>query len=357
MKSSAGIYGIGVYLPEQIRTNDWWSREIIESWTERASAKLDRAAAPEEDVETTRIVLEEMGKLRGDNFKGSRERRIMPDGMLTSQMEHIAAKRAVEAAGIDAQEIGLVLSTTSTPDYLMIPNACKVHETLGLSRRCLSLQTEGVCNAFPLQLALAEQMIAGGAAKHALLIQSSGVSRFLRREDPMSAWFGDAATAVVVGPVSSGFGVLGRYHETDGAYCEGIVCGIPKKRWWQEGSVQAYLEKPEIARRMLLETIYRSKTVIHGALADAGMNAGDVDFYAAHQGFAWLRPATQRIAGLEHARTIDTFHWAASVLGSNMPLVLAMGEKEGLLRHGDRVAMFAGAAGATLSSIVLRWGR
>jgi 3-oxoacyl-[acyl-carrier-protein] synthase III len=205
------------------------------------------------------------------------------------------------------------------------------------------------------QLALAEQMIAGGAARHALLVQSAATTRYMRTEDPMSAWFGDGATAVVVGPVREGFGILGRCHETHGVYYEGLVCGIPDKRW-HEGSAHAYIVRPELSRRLLLETVERSAAVVGAALAEAGFAQKDVDFYASHQGFAWLRKVTQTLTGLDHAKTLDTFPWAGSMLGSNIPLVLSVAEHEGVLAAGDLVASFSGAAGATLASLVFRWG-
>jgi 3-oxoacyl-[acyl-carrier-protein] synthase III len=355
---NVGIYGIGVYLPEIVRTNDWWPEEIVAKWKERVTGKLDRPADHSDELATEggRLVLEAMAELRDDPFKGSRERRIMPEGMLTSHMELAAARDAIARANVDPQQIDLVLSTTSLPDYLMVPNACRTHDALGLNKRCFALQTEGVCNAFHMQLTLAESMIKAGQARVALLIQSSGTSRLMRREDPMSAWFGDGATAVIVGRVASGYGVLGRCHEADGSYYEGLVCGIPNRRWY-EGAPYAYIVLPHLSRKLLLETLHRSRVLIHDAIKEAGLQLADIDFYAAHQGFAWLRKVTQKLAGIDHAQTLDTFPMTASILGANIPLILALAEREGLLRSGDDIATFGGAAGAILSSFVVRWGR
>lgn len=173
----------------------------------------------------------------------------------------------------------------------------------------------------------------------------------------MSAWFGDGATAVIVGEVAPGFGILGQSHETHGEYYEGLVCGVPERPWYSGERPRAYIVRPELSRRLLLETIHRSHVLIGDALSQAGLAPDDIDFYAAHQGFAWLRKVTQKLAHLSRARWIDSFPWAASVLGANIPLIMATAEREGLLRPGDRVATFGGAAGSILSSMVLRWGR
>jgi 3-oxoacyl-[acyl-carrier-protein] synthase-3 len=82
-----------------------------------------------------------------------------------------------------------------------------------------------------------------------------------------------------------------------------------------------------------------------------------VSFYASHQGTSWLRAVTQEFAGLGHARSVDTFPWAASVMGVNVPLVLAAAVREGKLREGDLAVAFSGGLGETWSSVVIRWGR
>lgn len=353
-----GIWGVGVHLPEQVRDNSWWPKDVVARWQEKADARLDRAADADHELATegARLVLKHMSRYRDDVFRGARERRILPEGLATTDIELPAAKKALAAAGVEPGEVDLLLSSTTLPDVLLVPNACRLHERLGLATRCFTLQTEGVCNAFLLQFALAEQMIRGGQARVALLVQSSGTSRLVSREDPLSAWFGDAATAVVVGPVADGFGLLGRRHETYGQFYDGLKCGRPDGRWY-DGPPVSYIDQASNSRSMLLSTMHRSRQVIHDALAEAGATAEAVDFYASHQGFAWFRAMTQEHAGMVNARTVDTFDWTASVLGCNIPLVLHVGEKEGLLRPGDLVASFAGAAGAVISALVYRWGR
>jgi len=92
-------------------------------------------------------------------------------------------------------------------------------------------------------------------------------------------------------------------------------------------------------------------------LAEAGVRKDEVTFFAAHQGTAWLGRAVQGHLGLAHATRIDTFPWAASIMGANIPLVLATGEREGRLKDGDVVVAFSGAPGQTVSTTVARWGR
>lgn len=357
-RHNIGIYGVGAFLPEQIRHNDFWPASAIKKWPEHTGANVDRAATGhvEEETDGARIVLSCMAEHRGDVFRGARERRVMAEHMRTSDMEIAAGKEALSNAGTAPEEIDLLLTSTNVPDHQMVMNSPRVHHELGLARGCFSLQVDAVCNGFLMQLELARTMIAAGRAKKALLVQSAATSRFMNVEDPMSAWFGDAATAVVVGPVGEGYGILGARHETDGRFLDGPVAGVPGANWY-EGQVRTFVKDEARARSLLMVTLNQSKVLINGALQEAGFSAPDVDFYAAHQGFAWLRKATQKLSRLSNARTVDTFPFAASVLGCNIPLVLAAGTREGLLKDGDLVASFSGATGAVLSAMVFRWGR
>ncbi len=107
-----------------------------------------------------------------------------------------------------------------------------------MSRRCFSLSVEAASNAFLMQSAIAEQMIATGAARHALLVQSSAFSRVMPREAPYSPWFGDASTAVVVGPVAPDHGFLAFEHRTDGSIENTLVVACARKALVRRGGAR-----------------------------------------------------------------------------------------------------------------------
>jgi len=353
-----GIWGIGAHLPEPIRTNAWWSDSTVERWRARPGNKLDRPTAETTELsDGARLTLAAMAELRHDPFRGAVERRVLPEDQLTSVMEVAAAKEAIGKAGIDPKRIGAVLSMSTVPDLLHVPNATVIHQQLGLRSDCFALQTEGMCNAFLLQLTLATRLLEGRPDEFALLTQSSTMTRLMRPEEPFSPWFGDGATAVVVGPVQEGYGLLATAHETDGEFYHGLVTGVPGRRWYEEGRIWGYLDAPENTRRLLLAVVDRSRVVVGRAFEEAGVALSDVDFYASHQGTPWLRRVTQQLIGIEGARHVDTFPMTASLLGANLPMVLAMAEREGSVRDGNVVAMFAGASGMICTGAALRWGR
>jgi 3-oxoacyl-[acyl-carrier-protein] synthase III len=353
-----GVISVGAYLPEEVRTNDFWAPDVVEGFRRRSESKVVHGARSDKDELTpsARQIMATMEALRSDPFQGARERRVAPNELTASDMEIAAGKAALTAAGLSPDKVDVLFTSTSTPDFLCVPNACRVHEGLGLSSRCMSSTVEAMCNGFLTQLSIAAPMLACGQGQYALLIQSSLMSRISLVEDQQSAWYGDGATAVLIGPVSKGRGVLGRAHKTDGSYFGGVVCGVPGKRWYDDGQPHAYIHDLARARRMVLGTADLGREVFDAALEQSGLCREEIAFYGSHQAWVWFRPITQEALGIPQARYTDTFAKYGSMLGCNIPISLFEGEQAGKLSPGDPVAMYSGAAGLTCSSLILRWG-
>jgi 3-oxoacyl-[acyl-carrier-protein] synthase-3 len=349
MLDRAGILGIGVYLPDEVRRNDWWPTEVVERW--KAPRANDPVAANGDDR-----VSEAIRELAGDPFGGAVERRVLPENMAASDMEVAAARRALISAGVDADEVGLLLVSSWMPDVIGTNAACTVHAGLGLPTDCVTLSTESSFNGFHHQVSLATGMIASGSVRFAVLVQSSSISRFLSYDMPSSAWSGDGATAVVMGPVGEGFGLLGAAHRTDGSLQGGLLVGIPGARWFDVGQPILYSQRPDLSRKILSMIEECASESISAALARAGLTTADVDVYASHQPVPWFRRVTQEAAGLEHARSVDTFAHTGGLAVANVPVMLAAACEQGLLRSGDIVVTHSGGSGGTWSSLVLRWG-
>jgi 3-oxoacyl-[acyl-carrier-protein] synthase-3 len=337
-----------------VRRNDWWPEPIVARWREKALHRVEKLPIPLTDG--VQLALDAMTRLRNDPFAGSVQRRIMGGEEWSSEMETAAARLALEDAQVDPREIDAVISFTVVPDYIAGPTGCIVHQRLGLPQSCLTISIDSACNSFPVQLTLADQMIRAGNARNVLLIQSAAFSRIVPIESPLSAWLGDGATAVVVGRVREGYGVLAHAHGTDGTRHKAVVHGVPGRRWYEEGRIVAYSEDPPMAQAIILGSIDRSKEVIPAVLANAGVRADQIDFYACHQGVPWLREITQSVTGMKNARWVDTFASFASLSAANIPLVMSFGKKEGLLRDGDLVMTFSGGTGETWSAALLRFG-
>jgi 3-oxoacyl-[acyl-carrier-protein] synthase III len=357
---AAGILGLGTYLPSTVRTNDWWPDAVVADWGKRMAHRATRSDGPppESMGSGARRTLAAMGEFASDPFRGARERRVMGSDMSAAQMEANAAREAIARSGIRLDEIDVILSQTPVPDHLMVNNGCVTHKLLELPKRCLAVGTEAACNGFALHMSIAKGMIASGQARNVLSVHSSAITRVHGPEEPHSAWWGDGAAAAVIGPVADGNGLLASVHNADGNQCDALVLGTgPDKNWWDNGSITTHSINREATRNMLFGMIDRGVNAVETALSEAKLAKQDVDFLATHQSTAWLTREFAKEAALTHAKTMITFPYLCNMNSVNVPFILAMGEKEGMIKPGSVVTTFSGGLGETWSSLVLRWGR
>jgi len=358
MNERVGIYSIGTFLPKTIRDNSYWPPIVQRDWQKQLEREIKVFRSDAQRLgDGARLAVEAITETaKDDPFQGFVHRRVMPDEMRTSEMETAAAREAIERAGIDPIEIGLVVSHSVCPDFLNTANACFVHLNLGLTPRCVCISLDGsMCNSFLLELELANQMILAGRTKYALLVQSSGLTRFATRDQIFSPSFGDGAAAVVVGRVDREYGILGQSTHINGNLSKAFVMGVPYKPWHEGGRVVAYVEDPVASIRMLLSAPELGRQVVHEALDEAGLETENVDFYASHQSTVWFRRVSQSYIGLSRAKAVDTSSWAGTICGANIPLALATAQQEGTLKDGDVVAMYT-PGGGHYSGAIMRWG-
>ncbi len=358
-EKNVGILAIGTYLPDNVRTNDWWPEEIVRGWQGRHvwDPDRERETLGEKPTDGARRVMAAIAEYMGDPFQGAKERRVMPEGMTSTDMEAAAAKEAIELSGIDIRDIDLLLVAALTPDFIGVPSACVLHDRLGLNPTCFTMDADSACNSFQMQLTLSKHLINGGQARYGLLVQSSAVCRVIPAEQPFSIHFGDGATAVIVGPVSSEHGILAQAHRTDGSVHRAIVCTVEGKNWWEDGRIWTTSLDRAAARRMFLKVPDICKEVVDNILSEARCRTDEVEFFAGHQATAWFQRVSQKHSGMDKAQTLDTYTWAGTLSEANLPLVLSEAERKELLVDGDLVAMFQGGTGMTYSGTILRWGR
>ena len=355
-----GILGIGTHLPPEVRHNDWWPAATVARWNQARAAQLAavRAAPPPAPTAPgVAMVLRAMAEQTDhDPFRGVVERRVLAAGATATDMEAAAAEAALARAELDRREVDVLLLHSAVPEYLLANTACVLHHRLGLPTACLAMEAQASAYSFLAQLALAEALVAAGRARHVLLVQSSAASRLIDRDDPTSPAFGDAATAVVVGRVGAGRGVLAAVHRADGRCPSSLVASVPGGRWYDGRSV-LHLGDPVGERKVILDTVDQGHEVIGAVLAAGGHAADQVDFFAVHQGTPWLRRLTQEHAGLARARSVDLFARTGYLFAASLPLVLATGAEQGLLAAGDLVVLFGGGTGITYGASLVRWGR
>lgn len=353
-----GILGVGVYLPPEVRGNDWWPESTVAKWQKRASRLmargLDKGQAP---TEGGRAVLEAMAKYVSDPFGGAIERRIAPLDLRGSDIEVAACRHAILEAGVSTRDIDFVLGHSMVPDYLATPNSSAVHKKLELRSNCFVSNIDVACNSFMQQLTYAKALVESGTCRYGLLFQSSLWTRMVTGQEVFSPWVGDGAAAVVVGPVSPGRGILAVRNDADGTNVNAMVLGVPGKNWYDEGRNVWYASNINASNQMVLSLADRCRQSIAALLADVQLGTRDVDYYGSHQPMPWFRPVTQQYAGLGHTKSVDTFQAMGSMSAVNIPFGLHVAQREGRLKDGDLAVFFAGGSGETWSSMALRWGR
>src|SRR6476661_3273157 len=119
MERRSGIWGIGIYLPETVRHNDWWPQSVVDQMRKRALHRTERVPLP--ITEGVRRALDAQERYKNDPFNGAVERRVMNAEERSSDMETAAAARALENAQVEPGEIDAVISHTVCPDYLAGP--------------------------------------------------------------------------------------------------------------------------------------------------------------------------------------------------------------------------------------------
>lgn len=355
MEPRVGILGVGLYLPPEIRGNDWWSADLVARWQTARRAALPPPSAPPTAPGAIRVAAA-LAEQAFDPFQGAVSRHVMPDGMTVLDLAESAGRAAIERAGVAPGDIDLLLTHTALPDALLGNPACQVHHRLGLPRRCFAMETTAATYSFIMQLSLAQAMIASGQARTALLVQACGATRAVDPEAAIAPLFGDGATAVVVGRTARDRGILAAVHRCDGRFPDTLIAGVPGGAWSDPGRGTLHVADPAQMREVLLATADLCKDSADAVLADAGLTTGDVGFFAIHQGTPWLRRVVQDHAGLGHARSIDTFAQTGYLFAAIQPTALALAERSGALADGDVVLITGGGTGMTYGSIAIRWG-
>jgi 3-oxoacyl-[acyl-carrier-protein] synthase III len=355
MQPNAGILALGLYVPPEVRRNDWWPADVVARWVEQRRG-APTPALPASLSEGAKRVLRAQAEQADDPFQGTIERRVLSREMTVHDMEDRAARDAIARAGIDPAEIDLLLTHTVVPDYQLANPACSLHERLGLPAACLSMHTEATAYSVFGQLALAEASIAAGRARYALLVQSCAATRLFEMDDPSSVLAGDGATAIVLGPVPAGRGVLSLAHYTEGRYARSLIMSVPGGRWFDEGRVRVHIGDLQQLLDAHLRIADACKESIDAALARSGARLSEIDFLCVYEGTSWLQRAVRDHIGARHAKLVEIFPRFGYLSSATVPAALYVAEQEGLLVPDDLVVLTGGGTGQTYGAAVLRWG-
>jgi 3-oxoacyl-[acyl-carrier-protein] synthase-3 len=313
------IIGTGSYLPKQVLTN--------QDLTQRMETN-------DEWIRTR---------------TGIEQRHVHDPAESTSDLALNAARKALEAAGVSASDLGLIVVATTTPDRIFPSTACILQAKLGASA-CPAFDVQAVCAGFIYALSVADQFIASGKVKKALVVGAECFTNLLDWNDRGTAvLFGDGAGAVVL-EASDQPGVLSTHLFADGNYADilsvpGQVCsgGVKGKGTVEMdgGAVFKFAVK-------VLEQSCRE------ALDANGMSIDQVDWLIPHQANIRIMEATAQKLGIPREKVVVTVNLHANTSAASIPLALDLAVRDGRIKPGHRVLLTGVGGGFAWGSALIQ---
>jgi 3-oxoacyl-[acyl-carrier-protein] synthase III len=279
---------------------------------------------------------------------GIKFRHIAGPDETTATLATQASRNALEAAGMTAADIDLIIVATATPDQTFPASATIVQHALGANGG-VAFDIAAVCSGFLYAFSVAESMIRAGSAKNALVIGSETFSRILDWEDRATCvLFGDGAGAVVLSGEVGTRGALATRLHADGKHNELLyVDGGPSTT----GTVGKLRMK---GREVFRHAVTNLANVMTETLVAAGVDACDVDWVVPHQANARIIDATAKKLGLDPNKVILTVDQHANTSAASVPLALDVAVRDGRIKPDDIIVLEAMGGGFTWGASVVR---
>ncbi len=281
---------------------------------------------------------------------GIEARHVAGDGETSATLATAAAKKALEAAGIPADKIGLIVLATATPDQTFPASATRVQTALGIDD-CIAFDVSAVCTGFLYALSIADNMVKGGMADYALVIGSETFSRILDWEDRATCvLFGDGAGAIVLkAEETEDQGILATRLHADGRHNDLLYVDGGVSTTGTVGKLR--MKGQEVFRH----AVTNLSSVLKEVLTVSGHSPDEVDWVVPHQANKRILDATARKLGLDPARVIVTVDQHANTSAASVPLALDVAVRDGRVKKGDLLVLEAMGGGFTWGAAVLRY--
>jgi 3-oxoacyl-[acyl-carrier-protein] synthase-3 len=288
---------------------------------------------------------------------GIRERRVAAANETTASMAAVAAMRAIAVAGLQPDDIDIILLATLTPDYWMPSTAALVKEAIGNSR-AFAMDISAACSGFVYAYSAGQAYITSGMARHVLVIGAELLTRFLDYTDRNTCiLFGDGAGAVVLSAAETPGGGLGIELTTEpqGAYMIWLPAGGSKSP-----PSRATVERGEHFIRMEGRETYRFATrtlasTALAAVAKAGLQPSDIDLFIPHQANIRIIQAVADGLHLPMDRMFVNLDRYGNTSAASIPIALAEAVDSGRVAVGDHIVIVAFGAGFTSGAAAIAW--
>jgi len=318
------IAGTGSYLPEKVLTNDDLAK-FVDTSDEWIAART-----------------------------GIRERHVVAEGETTSDLAYHASVRALEAAGVDAKDLDLIIVGTTTPDIIFPSTACLVQHRLG-ANGCPAFDVNAACTGFVYALTVADKFIRSGAAKTVLVIGAETLTRMLDWSDRSTCvLFGDGAGAVVL-KADTETGILSTHMHADGGKKEllwnpvGVSVGFKPEE--HNVGVKVLMTGNEVFKH----AVKALDSVVEETLEANGLDRHDIDWLIPHQANLRIIEATAKRLDMPMERVVVTVDKHGNTSSGSVPLALDEAVRSGKVQRGQLVLLEAFGGGFTWGSALLRY--
>ncbi|MDE7018685.1 MAG: ketoacyl-ACP synthase III [Lachnospiraceae bacterium] len=316
------IIGTGSCLPETVVTNDDLAK-IMETSDEWISSRT-----------------------------GIRERRLVKDET-TASMSVVAAKRAMEDAGVKAEEIDLIIVGTITSDYVIPSTACEVQAAIGADR-AVAFDINAACSGFMFALHIADAYLKTGTYRTALILGAETLSKIMDWNDRSTCvLFGDGAGAAVVRADETG--LLAYDQGSDGAKGEVLACQNRKNNnpLVKNATELQYthMDGQEVYKFAVTTVPASIKKVVE----EAGLTIEDIDYFALHQANIRIIQSVAKRLKVSEDKFPTSLEHCGNISAASVPILLDEINRKGLLKPGMKIVLSGFGAGLTWGSAVVEW--
>ncbi|MCX7899215.1 MAG: ketoacyl-ACP synthase III [Methylocystis sp.] len=318
------VLGVGSYLPEKCLTND-----EIATLVDTSDAWIFQRT-------------------------GIRQRHIAAEGETTSMLGEKAARAALAAAGLEPNDVDLIVVGTSTPDWTFPSTASQIQAALDIDHG-VAFDLQAVCSGFVFAVATADKFLRSGSHKRALVIGAETFSRIIDWQDRATCvLFGDGAGAMVLEAqpstgATSERGVLTTHLRSDGRH---------RTKLYVDGGPSATKTVGHLrmeGKEVFKFAVGRVTDVVVDAFAATGITPDQLDWFVPHQANSRIIDQSAHKLGISPEKVIKTVHLHGNTSAASVPLALAVASADGRIKQGDLVMLEAVGGGFTWGSALIRW--
>ncbi len=323
----ASITGIGSYLPNKILTN--YDLEKMVDTTD------------EWIIQRT----------------GIRERRIVENGMITSDLATQASLRAMEDAGVSAEELDMIISSTITPDHIFPSTSCYIQQKLGATRAS-AFDILAACAGFIYAMSIGQSFVNSGAMKTVLIVGAECLSKITDYTDRTTCvLFGDGAGAAIIQKSCTKHEILSTNLAADGVQADVLIMpGGGAKNPASLESIRQRMHYIQFKGKEVFKLAINNITnMILETVEKNGFRLKDIDLIIPHQSNLRIIEATMEKLGLPMEKIFVNIDKYGNTSSASIPIAIDEARKEGRLHKGNIVMLVAFGGGLTWGSSIIRW--